>query len=144
MHYVFDATGECIAATTYKPDQADIASRHCVSIESDVIYGPFEIALTADRRIASREEAMATRGRGSPLARAITKQDEAIQSTKLANLMLSVNQAIAPLSDAAEYGMASASELARLNALKMYRIKLMRIKASPGWPSNVTWPTAPI
>lgn len=82
------------------------------------------------------------------IARQVAAQQQSKQiaanEAALAKLMAAVNQEISPLSDAAEYGVASESELERLRALKMYRIELMRVKDDPGWPSNVTLPTAPI
>lgn len=50
---------------------------------------------------------------------------------------------IAPLQDAVDLGEATAEETAQLTAWKQYRVALNRIPTQPGYPANVTWPTAP-
>lgn len=54
-----------------------------------------------------------------------------------------VNDAIAPLDDAIEFGMATEDEIYRHKELRKYRILLSRVPNQEGWPLEVTWPDKP-
>ncbi|MFB3237232.1 tail fiber assembly protein [Aeromonas salmonicida] len=69
---------------------------------------------------------------------------EAEQQRKLDTLQADAALRIAPLQDAKELNMATPEELARLDALQRYRIALMRLPQSDGWPTEVSWPEAPL
>ncbi|MNJ25132.1 Caudovirales tail fiber assembly protein [compost metagenome] len=68
---------------------------------------------------------------------------EAEQQRKLDQLSAEASLRIAPLQDAQALGMATPAELDKLEALQRYRIALMRLPQSEGWPSLVTWPEMP-
>lgn len=68
---------------------------------------------------------------------------EADQQRKLDTLQADAALRIAPLQDAKELNMATPEELARLDTLQRYRIALMRLPQSEGWPTEVSWPEAP-
>ncbi|MFM5620110.1 tail fiber assembly protein [Aeromonas veronii] len=68
---------------------------------------------------------------------------EADQQRKLDTLQADAALRIAPLLDAKELNIATPEELARLDTLQRYRIALMRLPQSEGWPTDVTWPDAP-
>jgi hypothetical protein len=68
---------------------------------------------------------------------------EAEQQSKLDALQAEVALHIAPLQDAKELKLATPQELDKLEALQRYRIALMRLPQSEGWPSSVTWPEMP-
>lgn len=68
---------------------------------------------------------------------------EAEQQSKLDALQADVALHIAPLQDAKELKLATPQELDKLEALQRYRIALMRLPQSEGWPTSVTWPEIP-
>ncbi|QWZ62544.1 tail fiber assembly protein [Aeromonas sp. FDAARGOS 1417] len=68
---------------------------------------------------------------------------EATANNERARLLNIADAYIGPLRDAKEMGQASEEELARLFAWQEYRIELMRLPQSEGWPSDVTWPDTP-
>ncbi|WP_368166082.1 tail fiber assembly protein [Aeromonas sp. R9-1] len=68
---------------------------------------------------------------------------EASQQQRLDRLMAAASLRIAPLQDAKELGIATDAELTRLETEQRYRIELMRLPQSEGWPTQVTWPEAP-
>ncbi|KAJ8740052.1 tail fiber assembly protein [Aeromonas veronii] len=72
-----------------------------------------------------------------------SQQNEAEKRYKLEQLITDATVRIAPLQDAKELGLATPEELTRLEALQRYRIALMRLPESEGWPTAVTWPELP-
>lgn len=48
---------------------------------------------------------------------------------------------IAPLQDAVELGIATAVEITKYNQIRKYRVELMRLPQSAGWPKDIVWPT---
>ena len=65
------------------------------------------------------------------------------QQRKLDQLNAEAGLRIAPLQDAKELGVATLAELNKLEALQRYRIALMRLPQSEGWPAEVNWPEVP-
>jgi hypothetical protein len=65
------------------------------------------------------------------------------QQRKLEQLNAEAALRIAPLQDAKELGVATLAELNKLEALQRYRIALMRLPQSEGWPAEVNWPEVP-
>ena len=65
------------------------------------------------------------------------------QQRKLDQLNAEAALRIAPLQDAKELGVATPAELNKLEALQRYRIALMRLPQSEGWPAEVSWPEVP-
>ncbi|CRI58661.1 phage tail fiber protein [Pseudomonas sp. CCOS 191] len=61
----------------------------------------------------------------------------------LAHLRNLADQAITPLQDAFDIGVASDNDLAALQAWKTYRLALARLPEQAGYPNDVAWPMAP-
>ncbi|MCV3284575.1 tail fiber assembly protein [Aeromonas veronii] len=133
MHYIFNQKGECIAATPYIPDHDDISSRHCISVECDEVFGPYEIELSKDGEIVRISDSDSDGGENT------ARKNEALLNKKLQEAML----AMAPLEDADKLGIISEREKAQLTAWQRYRVALYRLPQSEGWPTDVTWPDAP-
>jgi hypothetical protein len=74
--------------------------------------------------------------RPAPTAEQVLATNTAQRTT----MMQSAAQAIAPLQDAADLGIASASEQSSLAAWKQYRVSLSRVDLTQPHPA---WPTAP-
>jgi len=68
----------------------------------------------------------------------ISRVTQEIQSRRLV-----ADQAIAPLSDAVEFGEATTEEEALLTQWKQYRILLTRVSKQPGYPQSIDWPAPP-
>lgn len=60
-----------------------------------------------------------------------------------ASLMAQATTAIAPLQDAADLGMATEAESAKLVEWKRYRVLLLRVEEQKGFPKQIEWPTQP-
>ncbi len=58
-------------------------------------------------------------------------------------LMNEATLKIAPLQDAVELDIATATEKKNLNTWKLYRVALNRIEQQPGFPTQIDWPKAP-
>lgn len=67
-------------------------------------------------------------------AQATTRRDQLLGEAALR---------IAPLQDAVDIDEATAAEVALLKQWKQYRVALNRIQDQTGYPSEITWPTAP-
>ncbi len=53
------------------------------------------------------------------------------------------DNAIEPLQDAVDLGMATPEESAMLLAWKRYRVELSRVPTQAGYPDEITWPAPP-
>ncbi|WP_368164317.1 tail fiber assembly protein [Aeromonas sp. R6-2] len=68
---------------------------------------------------------------------------EAQQQARLNDALKRATAVMAPLEDADTLGIISESEKAQLTAWRHYRVALMRLPQSEGWPNQVTLPEAP-
>ncbi|MCY1439113.1 Caudovirales tail fiber assembly protein, lambda gpK [compost metagenome] len=57
--------------------------------------------------------------------------------------MQAAGLAVAPLQDAVDLGVATAEQIAQLQAWKRYRIELNAMPEQPGWPRTLEWPVPP-
>lgn len=63
--------------------------------------------------------------------------------SKIISLLQAASEAIAPLQDAVDLGMATDEEAGMLVEWKKYRVLLNRVAAQPGFPREVEWPIEP-
>lgn len=69
--------------------------------------------------------------------------NEAAQRERLAARQQQAALAMAPLEDADKLGIINDTEREQLTAWQQYRVALMRLPQSEGWPAEVCWPEAP-
>lgn len=87
---------------------------------------------------------------GYPIAHAIKYSQTELDARKkaeniafLSSETRRVNDAIAPLDDAIEFGVATEDEIHKHTGLRKYRLLLSRVPNQETWPLNPVWPDCP-
>lgn len=111
--------GQFVAFTARKDDSAE----HGRELYARAMFGEF-----GDIRTMERPE---------------STPSETGQLRKVYALLAAASLHVAPLQDAKELKLATSQELEKLETLQRYRVTLMRLPQSAGWPSSVTWPEMP-
>lgn len=79
-----------------------------------------------------------------PVDTPLTQEELAAAATlKRDELLTQAALRIAPLQDAADLGVATATDTANLTLWKQYRVDVNRVSGQPGFPATIDWPLLP-
>lgn len=122
-HYIDRVTGEIFA---YEAD------------------GSQDAYIRPDLELLSNEELAAIRTAQAAASAPTAAQILQAANTKRDELLSVAGLRIAPLQDAVDLGVATATDTANLTLWKQYRVAVNRVSTQAGFPGQIDWPVQPV
>ncbi len=90
------------------------------------------------------DDGLAAARAAQALANAPTPEQVLAEANAQRDLLLTVaGLRVAPLQDAVDLDIATASDTANLKLWKQYRVAVNRVSEQPGFPATINWPAPP-